>query len=184
MNRARVTTAATALGATAAMLLTPASPSAAASHARQAATAASSSCSASTYAALTPSGDMSNPPRTEGGHFWWRNAGTDVCIGTLRIWVHYRARATKTWRGYAYFGNPSNGDKVPIASRTFTLNPGWYFWDFPLHRLFNEGLSLVCAGASHTAGIACSQPFDTLGPRRAGRASRPASSDAPGARQA
>jgi hypothetical protein len=97
-------------------------------------------------------GDISNPNHGDGGYFFKTDHdqtdpyGDRVCIGSVRMWVHYTSRATKTWRVHV-------GSSV-VASKTFTLGPGYYYWDFSVHREFWDPTS-VCLGATNTPGYSC-----------------------------
>lgn len=65
-----------------------ASPRLAACHLPQGAAATES-----TIRSSPQEGDIGNPARTESGHFWWASARAHVvCIGTVRMWGHYRKR--------------------------------------------------------------------------------------------
>ena len=103
-------------------------------------------------------GFITNSARTQGGHLWWRRsaAGTSVCIGTVVEWVQYNVTAAKTWRVIVYSAAHPGGQVV--ASRTFTLGQGWYFWSFGVHQAYS-GLSAVSVTADDSFGVSCI-PFD------------------------
>jgi hypothetical protein len=101
------------------------------------------SCTGHTYFPLAPSGDITNIQHTLAGYFYYTSAG---CVGTVREYVHYTSHATKTWRVHI------NGTLA--ASRTFTLNSGYYYWDFSIHRTYHTPVT-VCVGASNTPGYSC-----------------------------
>src|SRR6266568_2906775 len=94
------------------------------------------------------------PGPDQGGHLWWRYAGdgTSVCIGTVVEFVQYNVTTTKTWRVIVFTAQNPGG--VTIASQTFTLGRGVYFWSFGVHRVFS-GLSAVCLTASESFGMSC-----------------------------
>src|SRR6476661_2046703 len=83
-----------------------------------------------TQALLTASGFITNPGRTQGGHLWWRRSadGGSVCIGTVIMWVQYNTTAAKTWQVTIYSARHPAG--LIVASRTFSLKRGWYWWGF------------------------------------------------------
>ena len=86
-------------------------------------------------------GFIANPSRAQGGHLWWRrSADGSVCIGTVIMWVQYNATAAKTWRVTVYSARHPGGRTV--ASRTFTLKRGWYWWGFGVRQAY-QGLSAV-----------------------------------------
>jgi hypothetical protein len=117
-----------------------------------AALAATSGCKGDRYAQLPVSGDIRNSASTLGGYFWYKLPPPDsasVCIGTLRMYVHYTATGTKTWRVHALDG----ATRFLIAERTFTLPSGWYYWDFPIHEEW--AAAAICAGATDTPGYSC-----------------------------
>ena len=126
--------------------------------ARQAATLAAQTvtagCRGVTPAVFPAQGFIANPARTQGGHLWWRYAGdgTSVCIGTVVEFVQYNVTTTKTWRVIVFTAQNPGG--VTIASQTFTLGRGVYFWSFGVHRVFS-GLSAVCLTASESFGMSC-----------------------------
>ena len=51
---------------------------------------------------------------------------TIVCLRTVRMYVYYSARGSRTWQVYV-------SGKL-AASRTFTLPAGYYYWDFRIAR--------------------------------------------------
>jgi hypothetical protein len=110
-------------------------------------------CRGVTPAVFPASGFITNPARTQGGHLWWRgSAASTVCIGTVVEWVQYNATATKTWRVIIYSSAHPAGQLV--ASRTFTLSRGMYFWGFGVHQVYS-GLSAVCITADDSFGMPC-----------------------------
>jgi len=115
---------------------------------------AAAGCKGVTPAVFPALGFITNPGRTQGGHLWWRRsaAGGSVCIGTVVEWVQYNTTATKTWRVIAYSAQYPHGQIV--ASRTFTLGRGVYFWSFGVHQAF-PGLSAVCVTADDSFGMPC-----------------------------
>jgi hypothetical protein len=120
----------------------------------QAADTSPASCRGVTPATFTAQGFITNPARTQGGHTWWRNeqASGSVCVGTVVEWVQYNVTMTKTWRVVIYTAQQPNGQTV--ASRTFTLRPGWYRWSFRIRQAF-PGLSAVCVTADDSFGKSC-----------------------------
>ena len=113
-------------------------------------------CTGVTPALFPAVGFITNSARTQGGHLWWRRsaAGTSVCIGTVVEWVQYNATAAKTWRVIIYSASHPGGQVV--ASRTFTLGRGSYFWSFGVHQAYS-GLSAVCITADDSFGVPCIQ---------------------------
>ena len=114
---------------------------------------AAAGCRGVTPAVLPASGFITNPSRAQGGHLWWRrSADGSVCIGTVIMWVHYNAAAAKTWRVIVYSARHPGG--LTVASRTFTLKRGWYWWGFGVHQAY-QGLSAVCVTATESFGMSC-----------------------------
>ena len=115
---------------------------------------ASAGCTGVTPAVFPALGFITNSARTQGGHLWWRRsaAGTSVCIGTVVEWVQYNVTAAKTWRVIIYSAAHPGGQVV--ASRTFTLGRGWYFWSFGVHQAYS-GLSAACLTADDSFGVSC-----------------------------
>jgi hypothetical protein len=111
-------------------------------------------CTGVTPAVIPALGFIANPQRTQGGHFWWRGsaAGDTVCVGTVVEWVHYPAQSTKTWEVIAYSASHPRGQVV--AERTFTLQPGTYWFPFGVHQAFT-GLQAVCVTATDSFGQPC-----------------------------
>ena len=132
----------------------PSSPPAPATLAAKTGTAAVAGCRGVTPAAFPAQGFITNPDRSQGGHLWWRFAGdgTSVCIGTVVEFVQYNATTAKTWRVVVFTGQNPGG--VTIATQTFTLGRGVYFWSFGVHRVFS-GLSAVCLTATESFGMSC-----------------------------
>ena len=121
---------------------------------RTAATTAAD-CRGVTQALLPANGFITNPSRAQGGHLWWhRSADSSVCIGTVIMWVQYNATAAKTWRVIVYSARHPGG--LTVASRTFTLKRGWYWWGFGVHQAY-QGLSAVCVTATESFGTSCVQ---------------------------
>jgi len=112
----------------------------------------SSSCTGYKNAGLPRSANLSNPTLTADGFFraGSYNVGNPpvviFCLRYVRMWVRYTARATKTWQVYV-------SGKL-AASRTFTLNTGYYFWTFTLDKDYTEP-SKICTLASGTSGHSC-----------------------------
>ena len=110
-------------------------------------------CRGVTEALLPANGFITNPSRAQGGHLWWRrSADGSVCIGTVIMWVQYNATAAKTWRVIVYSARHPDG--LTVASRTFTLKRGWYWWGFGVHQAY-QGLSAVCVTATESFGMSC-----------------------------
>ena len=110
-------------------------------------------CRGVTQAFLPANGFITNPSRAQGGHLWWRrSADGSVCIGTVIMWVQYNATAAKTWRVIVYSARHPGG--LTVASRTFTLKRGWYWWGFGVHQAY-QGLSAVCVTATESFGMSC-----------------------------
>ena len=115
--------------------------------------ATAAGCRGVTQALLPANGFITNPSRAQGGHLWWRRpADGSVCIGTVIMWVQYNATAAKTWRVIVYSARHPGGQTV--ASRTFTLKRGWYWWGFGVHQAY-QGLSAVCVTATESFGMSC-----------------------------
>ena len=114
---------------------------------------ATAGCRGVTQAVLPANGFITNPSRAQGGHLWWRrSADGSVCIGTVVMWVQYNTTAAKTWRVIVYSARHPGG--LTVASRTFTLNRGWYWWGFGVHQAYQD-LSAVCVTATESFGISC-----------------------------
>ena len=132
---------------------TTATATAATTAATAAANTATAGCQGVTPALLPASGFITNPNRAQGGHLWWRrSADGSVCIGTVIMWVQYNATAAKTWRVIVYSARHPGG--LTVASRTFTLKRGWYWWGFGIHQAYQD-LSAVCVTASESFGMSC-----------------------------
>ena len=115
---------------------------------------ATAGCRGVTQAILPASGFITNPSRTQGGHLWWRRSadGGSVCIGTVIMWVQYNTTAAKTWQVTIYSARHPAG--LIVASRTFSLKRGWYWWGFGVHQAY-QGLSAVCVTATESFGMSC-----------------------------
>jgi len=115
---------------------------------------ATAGCQGVTQALLTASGFITNPSRTQGGHLWWRRSadGGSVCIGTVIMWVQYNTTAAKTWQVTIYSARHPAG--LIVASRTFSLKRGWYWWGFGVHQYY-QGLHAVCVSATESFGMSC-----------------------------
>ena len=110
-------------------------------------------CLGATEALLPANGFITNPSRAQGGHLWWRRtADGSVCIGTVIMWVQNNATVAKTWRVIVYSAQHPGG--LTVASRTFTLKRGWYWWGFGVHQAY-QGLSAVCVTATESFGMSC-----------------------------
>jgi hypothetical protein len=111
-------------------------------------------CRGVTPALLPASGFVTNPSRTQGGHLWWQRSadGGSVCIGTVIMWVQYNTTAAKTWQVTIYSARHPAG--LIVASRTFSLKRGWYWWGFGVHQYY-QGLEAVCVSATESFGMSC-----------------------------
>jgi hypothetical protein len=109
-------------------------------------------CLGVTPAVIPALGFITDPSRSQAGHLWWRSEAGGVCVGSVIEWVQYNTTATKTWRVIVYSTAYPNGQVV--ASRTFTLGQGWYWWSFGVHQVFS-GLSAVCVTADDSFGVPC-----------------------------
>jgi hypothetical protein len=111
-------------------------------------------CRGVTPALLPASGFVTNPSRTQGGHLWWQRSadGGSVCIGTVIMWVQYNTTAAKTWQVTIYSSRHPAG--LIVASRTFSLKRGWYWWGFGVHQYY-QGLNAVCLSATESFGSSC-----------------------------
>ena len=117
------------------------------------ATTTAAGCRGVSQAFFPAVGFITNPSRAQGGHLWWfRAADGSVCIGTVIMWVQYNATAAKTWRVIVY--SPRHPGGLTVASRTFTLKRGWYWWGFGVHQAY-QGLTAVCVTASESFGVSC-----------------------------
>ena len=126
----------------------------AATTAATAANTATAGCRGVTQALLPASGFITNPNRAQGGHLWWRRSadGGSVCIGTVIMWVQYNTTAAKTWQVTIYSARHPAG--LIVASRTFSLKRGWYWWGFGVHQYY-QGLEAVCVSATESFGMSC-----------------------------
>jgi len=115
---------------------------------------ATAGCRGVTQAILAASGFITNPSRTQGGHLWWRRSadGGSVCIGTVIMWVQYNTTAAKTWQVTIYSARHPAG--LIVASRTFSLKRGWYWWGFGVHQAYQD-ISAVCVTATESFGMSC-----------------------------
>jgi hypothetical protein len=115
---------------------------------------ATAGCRGVTQAILPASGFITNPSRAQGGHLWWRRSadGGSVCIGTVIMWVQYNTTAAKTWQVTIYSARHPDG--LIVASRTFSLKRGWYWWGFGVHQYY-QGLNAVCLSATESFGSSC-----------------------------
>jgi hypothetical protein len=128
-------------------------PAAATTTATMTAATTAAGCRGVTQALLPANGFITNASRAQGGHLWWhRPADGSVCIGTVIMWVQYNATAAKTWRVIVYSARHPGG--LTVASRTFTLKRGWYWWGFGVHQAY-QGLSAVCVTATESFGMSC-----------------------------
>ena len=76
-----------------------------------------------------------------------------MCVGTVVEWVQYNAPMTKTWRVIVYSAQ-QHPNGLTVASGTFTLARGWYFWSFHVRQAY-LGLTAVCLTADESFGMAC-----------------------------
>jgi hypothetical protein len=115
---------------------------------------ATAGCRGVTPALLPASGFITNPSRAQGGHLWWRRSadGGSVCIGTVIMWVQYNTTVAKTWQVTIYSARHPDG--LIVASRTFSLKRGWYWWGFGVHQHY-QGLNAVCLSATESFGSSC-----------------------------
>jgi len=112
------------------------------------------SCKGVTPETFSAEGFITDPPRSQGGHLWWRHEanGTSVCVGTVVEFVQYNATTTKTWRVIIYSAQHPGGQV--IASKTFTLRRGWYFSSFRIRHAY-PGLTAVCITADDSFAAPC-----------------------------
>ena len=141
-GRSSTTTATTTAATTAAMAV------------NTAVNTAMAGCRGVTQAILPASGFITNPNRAQGGHLWWRRSadGGSVCIGTVIMWVQYNTTVAKTWQVTIYSARHPDG--LIVASRTFSLKRGWYWWGFGVHQYY-QGLNAVCLSATESFGSSC-----------------------------
>ena len=133
---------------------TTATTTAATTAATAAANTATAGCQGVTPALLPASGFITNPSRTQGAHLGWRRSadGGSGCIGTVIMWVQYNATAAKSWQVTIYSARHPAG--LIVASRTFSLKRGWYWWGFGVHQNY-QGLEAVCVSATESFGMSC-----------------------------
>ncbi len=118
-------------------------------------TTTAAGCRGVTQMQLPADGFITNPSRVQGGHLWWhRSADGSVCIGTVIMWVQYNTTVARTWRVIVYSARHPGG--LTVASRTFTLERGWYWRGFGVHRSFQD-LSAMCVTATESFGMSCVQ---------------------------
>ena len=150
---AALITAAVALLAPGMSYVTAGQSGAAAATTTAAMNPATAGCRGVSQAFFPAMGFITNPSRAQGGHLWWRrSADGSVCIGTVIMWVQYNATAARTWRVIVYSARHPGG--LTVASRTFTLKRGWYWWGFGVHQAY-QGLSAVCVTATESFGMSC-----------------------------
>ena len=148
---AMLITAAVALLAPGVTYLTTSRPST--TTAATTAAVATAGCRGVTPAVLPATGFITNPSRAQGGHLWWRRtADGSVCIGTVIMWVQYNTTAARTWQVTIYSARHPAG--LIVASRTFSLKRGWYWWGFGVHQYY-QGLNAVCISATESFGMSC-----------------------------
>jgi hypothetical protein len=87
-----------------------------------------------------------------GGYHYVPSGGpgeTIVCLRTVRMYVSYLSRGTRTWQVYV------SGELA--ASRTFTLAAGHYYWDFRVSRDYAQpgSICVQVTGPGKTAGRSC-----------------------------
>lgn len=117
-------------------------------------------CTGINYQVIPARGDIGNPAGTESGHFWWAITGTHVvCIGTIKMWVHYPKLEYVHWLVGVY---EHHALREFIGAQNDTLGPGWYYWDFPVHEEFQSVDSLCLLAAFGTspdgpADISCAR---------------------------
>jgi hypothetical protein len=104
---------------------------------------ATAGCRGVSQAFFPAMGFITNPSRAQGG---------SVCIGTVIMWVQYNATAAKTWQVTIYSARHPAG--LIVASRTFSLKRGWYWWGFGVHQAYQD-LSAVCVTATDSFGMSC-----------------------------
>jgi hypothetical protein len=114
-------------------------------------------CAGSVLKEVPAAGTLTNPSGTEGGHFWWRTypGSQNICIGTIVVWAHY-TRHEGGILAYTLYNFVQAGQPVQLVSqqKAFTLDPGWYYWTFPVHRLIRwpfPGNPDVCISVSFPA---------------------------------
>jgi hypothetical protein len=136
----------------AAAVLMPAESWAATQPGPVSAAGAGTHCRGVTLATFPAQGFITDAGRKQGGHLWWRPAGTGTCIGTVVEDVQYNAEATQTWRVIVYDSQFPGGDTV--ARQTFTAGPGVLSRAFGVHQVFT-GLTMVCLTANDAFGTSC-----------------------------
>lgn len=110
-------------------------------------------CRGVTEAIFKARGFITDPARSQGGHMW-THALPDgsTCVGTVVEFVQYNVTMTKNWRVVIYSAAHPRGQVA--ASRTFTLNQGWYFFPFRIRKPI-AGLTAVCITADQAFGTSC-----------------------------
>lgn len=110
-------------------------------------------CRGVAQAVFAPKGFITDPARSQGGHMWTRALPDGSrCVGTVVEFVQYNVTMTKNWRVIVYSAAHPGGQVA--ASRTFTLNRGWYFFPFRIREPF-AGLTAVCLTADQAFGLSC-----------------------------
>jgi hypothetical protein len=94
----------------------------------------------------------------DGGPVQRRDGGNNGCHvddnDSSRLPGQYNTTVARTWRVIVYSARHPGG--LTVASRTFTLERGWYWRGFGVHRSFQD-LSAMCVTATESFGMSCVQ---------------------------
>jgi hypothetical protein len=109
-------------------------------------------CAGYADSSLAPNGAIGGGFFRAGGYHYVPSGGpgeTIVCLRTVRMYVSYPSRGTRTWQVYV-------SGKL-AASRTFTLAGGRYYWDFRVGRDYAQpgSICVQVTGRGMTAGRSC-----------------------------
>ncbi len=126
-----------------------------------AASSAPAGCLGVTEIAIPAQGMITNVTGTEGGHLWWRDAGTGICVGTVIEDVQATAATpTLTLRVIVYDTADPGG--LTVARQQIAAAPGPVTGTFGIHQVF-PGLTAVCLAATSPAGLSLDMPCATFG---------------------
>jgi hypothetical protein len=111
---------------------------------------------------VPPGGAISDVPGTGGGTAYWApRPGGAVCVGHVRMWVYYPSRQGVLWLVMVQVTRPGYRHSAVVGQQEFDLPRGWYYWDFPVHGVFQPGSQggvTVCLTTASPAAPA--QPTD------------------------
>lgn len=113
-------------------------------------------------AAIGDAPGIGDVPGTGGGTAYWApRLGGAVCLGHVRMWVYYPSRQDVLWLVMVQVTRPGYRHSAVVGQQEFDLSRGWYYWDFPVHGVFqygSQGGAKVCLETASPA--APSQPTD------------------------